>query len=243
MRARSGGARATPSPAAGSDLASLKTKAERFTADDGKEYYLVNGQKTWTTLAQFADWGFFLVRTDPTAKPQAEISFLLIDAEIHPGVAVAHHHPGGRPRGQRRLPRQRQVCRSRTASFMRTRAGPAPRPCCCTSAPASQAWRAPSVGSRNFGRCRARSSPTTPDHCSRRPGFQAQGRQNFGDRPDRPGIHRACAPWRGEFPARGRGAGPSIPEDQGHRDPAAAHRTGPGGRRPLRRPLSARPTA
>ena len=74
-------------PGAGSDLASLKTKAERFTADDGKEYYLVNGQKTWTTLGQFADWGFFLVRTDPNSKPQAGISFLLIDMKS-PGVSV-----------------------------------------------------------------------------------------------------------------------------------------------------------
>jgi alkylation response protein AidB-like acyl-CoA dehydrogenase len=74
-------------PGAGSDLASLKTKADRITGDDGKEYYLVNGQKTWTTLAQHADWGFFLVRTDPTAKPQAGISFLLIDMKS-PGVTV-----------------------------------------------------------------------------------------------------------------------------------------------------------
>ena len=74
-------------PGAGSDLASLKCKAERMTADDGKEYYIVNGQKTWTTLAQFADWGFFLVRTDPNSKPQAGISFLLIDM-TSPGVTV-----------------------------------------------------------------------------------------------------------------------------------------------------------
>jgi alkylation response protein AidB-like acyl-CoA dehydrogenase len=74
-------------PGAGSDLASLKTKAERITGDDGKEYYLVNGQKTWTTLAQFADWGFFLVRTDPTAKIQEGISFLLIDMKS-PGIEV-----------------------------------------------------------------------------------------------------------------------------------------------------------
>jgi alkylation response protein AidB-like acyl-CoA dehydrogenase len=74
-------------PGAGSDLASLKTKAERVTGDDGKEYYLVNGQKTWTTMAQHADWGFFLVRTDPAAKPQAGISFLLIDM-TSPGVTV-----------------------------------------------------------------------------------------------------------------------------------------------------------
>ncbi|MGB3722292.1 MAG: acyl-CoA dehydrogenase family protein [Pacificimonas sp.] len=75
-------------PGAGSDLASLKTKAERIKGDDGKEYYLVNGQKTWTTLAQHADWGFFLVRTDPDApKPQQGISFLLIDMKS-PGITV-----------------------------------------------------------------------------------------------------------------------------------------------------------
>ncbi len=74
-------------PGAGSDLASLKTRAERITADDDKAYYLVNGQKTWTTLAQHADWGFFLVRTDPDAKPQAGISFLLVDMRS-PGVEV-----------------------------------------------------------------------------------------------------------------------------------------------------------
>lgn len=74
-------------PGAGSDLASLRTKAERFTGDDGKEYYRVNGQKTWTTLAQHADWGFFLVRTDPASKPQEGISFLLIDMKS-PGITV-----------------------------------------------------------------------------------------------------------------------------------------------------------
>ena len=69
-------------PGAGSDLASLRTKAVR----DG-DHYIVNGQKTWTTLAQHADWGFFLVRTDPDAKPQEGISFLLIDMKS-PGVTV-----------------------------------------------------------------------------------------------------------------------------------------------------------
>ncbi len=73
-------------PGAGSDLASLKTKAERISADDG-EYYLVNGQKTWTTLAQHADWGFFLVRTNPDGKKQEGITFLLIDM-TSPGVTV-----------------------------------------------------------------------------------------------------------------------------------------------------------
>jgi alkylation response protein AidB-like acyl-CoA dehydrogenase len=69
-------------PGAGSDLASLKTRAVR----EG-DHYIVNGQKTWTTLGQYADWGFFLVRTDPSAKPQEGISFLLIDMKS-PGVSV-----------------------------------------------------------------------------------------------------------------------------------------------------------
>jgi alkylation response protein AidB-like acyl-CoA dehydrogenase len=69
-------------PGAGSDLASLKTRAER----DG-DHYVVNGQKTWITLAQHADWIFCLVRTDPAAKPQAGISFLLVDMRT-PGVTV-----------------------------------------------------------------------------------------------------------------------------------------------------------
>jgi alkylation response protein AidB-like acyl-CoA dehydrogenase len=69
-------------PGAGSDLASLKTRAVR----EG-DHYIVNGQKTWTTLGQHADWGFFLVRTDPNAKPQEGISFLLIDMKS-PGVTV-----------------------------------------------------------------------------------------------------------------------------------------------------------
>jgi len=69
-------------PGAGSDLASLKTKAVR----EG-DFYIVNGQKTWTTLGQYADWGFFLVRTDSSAKQQEGISFLLIDMKS-PGVTV-----------------------------------------------------------------------------------------------------------------------------------------------------------
>ena len=69
-------------PGAGSDLASLRTKAVR----DG-DHYVVNGQKTWTTMAQHADWGFFLVRTDSNAKAQEGISFLLIDMKS-PGVTV-----------------------------------------------------------------------------------------------------------------------------------------------------------
>jgi len=69
-------------PGAGSDLASLKTRAVR----EG-DHYVVNGQKTWTTLAHYADWIFCLVRTDPAAKKQEGISFLLIDMKT-PGITV-----------------------------------------------------------------------------------------------------------------------------------------------------------
>jgi len=69
-------------PGAGSDLASLKTRAVR----DG-DHYIVNGQKTWTTLGQHANKIFCLVRTDPNVKQQEGISFLLIDMDT-PGIEV-----------------------------------------------------------------------------------------------------------------------------------------------------------
>ncbi len=69
-------------PGSGSDLASLKTRAVR----DG-DHYIVNGQKTWTTLGQHADMMFCLVRTDPDARKQEGISFLLIDMKT-PGITV-----------------------------------------------------------------------------------------------------------------------------------------------------------
>ncbi len=69
-------------PDAGSDLAGLRTTAVR----DG-DVYVVNGQKTWTTLGQHADWIFLLVRTDPAAKKQSGISFLLVDMST-PGIEL-----------------------------------------------------------------------------------------------------------------------------------------------------------
>jgi alkylation response protein AidB-like acyl-CoA dehydrogenase len=70
-------------PGAGSDLAALRTRAERR-----GDQYLVNGQKVWTSYGQFADWMFCLVRTDPAAaRRQDGISFLLIDMKS-PGVTV-----------------------------------------------------------------------------------------------------------------------------------------------------------
>jgi alkylation response protein AidB-like acyl-CoA dehydrogenase len=69
-------------PGAGSDLASLKTRAERQ-----GDHYIVNGQKTWTTLAQHADMIFCLVRTSSAGKRQEGISFLLVDMRT-PGITV-----------------------------------------------------------------------------------------------------------------------------------------------------------
>jgi hypothetical protein len=69
-------------PGSGSDLASLKCRAERR-----GDVYVVNGQKTWTTLGQYGEWIFCLVRTSTEGKPQTGISFLLIDMKS-PGITV-----------------------------------------------------------------------------------------------------------------------------------------------------------
>ena len=79
-------------PGAGSDLAALSTRAER----DG-EHYVVNGQKIWTSTAQWADWMFALVRTSRESRRQDGISFLLIDMrtpgiEVRPIISLDGHH-------------------------------------------------------------------------------------------------------------------------------------------------------
>jgi len=80
-------------PNAGSDLASLKLRAE----DDGDGHFILNGQKTWTTYAQYADWIFLLVRTDPDVKKQAGISFLLADMKSDGVAAKPFLTTGGTP--------------------------------------------------------------------------------------------------------------------------------------------------
>ncbi|TNE56639.1 MAG: pimeloyl-CoA dehydrogenase large subunit [Alphaproteobacteria bacterium] len=69
-------------PGSGSDLASLSLKAE-----DKGDHYLLNGSKTWTTFAQYADWMFLLARTDNSGKKQEGISFLLLDMKT-PGITI-----------------------------------------------------------------------------------------------------------------------------------------------------------
>jgi alkylation response protein AidB-like acyl-CoA dehydrogenase len=70
-------------PNAGSDLASLQLRADK----DG-DHYVLNGQKTWTTYAQHADWIFLLARTDASGKKQEGITFILADVKNTPGITV-----------------------------------------------------------------------------------------------------------------------------------------------------------
>ena len=79
-------------PGAGSDLAGIQTRAE-----DRGDYFLLNGQKIWTSAAQYADWMYLLARTDANAPRHLGISYLLLDmksrgVEVHPLVTASGHH-------------------------------------------------------------------------------------------------------------------------------------------------------
>ena len=111
-------------PEAGSDLASLRTRAVLQ-----GEHFLVNGHKIWTSNAHHSDWIFCLVRTDPTVKKHDGISFLLIDMER------SRRSPAADPADQRRLGVLRNVlsrmsaCPPAISSVNSTKAGPSPSAC------------------------------------------------------------------------------------------------------------------
>lgn len=119
-------------PGSGSDLASVKTRAER----QGNQY-IVNGQKTWTTLGQHGDWIFCLVRTNTECKPQAGISFLLIDMKS-PGVTVRPIITLDGEHEVNEVFLTMWPCRWTTWSARKTKAGPTPNTSWVTSAPTLQ---------------------------------------------------------------------------------------------------------
>jgi hypothetical protein len=204
-------------PGSGSDLASLKTRAVR--EDD---HYLVNGQKTWTTMAHWADMIFCLVRTDPTVKKQEGISFLLINMHspgitVRPLVTIDEEHEvnevffdnvkvphenlrevPARPRAHRHHRRRRLQTRADAAQGVRRDA--------------------------DEGREAARRGPDLP-------------REDRAGR-DRPARARDDAAPRALQPRQARPGGVD-PQDQGHRGAAGADRADDGGARPVRRAVLA----
>ena len=77
-------AQAWSEPGAGSDMAAISSKAVRAT-DSGGDHYVLNGQKTWSSRAAFADWGFGIFRTDPESKRHKGLTFILFDLDT-PGI-------------------------------------------------------------------------------------------------------------------------------------------------------------
>lgn len=79
-------AQAWSEPNAGSDMAAIRSKAERI-SEGGKEYYVINGQKTWSSRAVFADWAFGIFRTDPESSRHKGLSFVLFPLDT-PGITI-----------------------------------------------------------------------------------------------------------------------------------------------------------
>ena len=213
-------------PDAGSDLASLRTTAVR----DGDEF-VVNGQKTWTTLGQYGDWIFNLVRTDPEAKKQAGISFLLIDMTTPGRDGPPDRADRRRPRGQRGVvrgrPRPGREPRRRAQQGLGLREVPARQRARRRRAGGRhQAGARPGQGLRPLGERRRRPHP------ARRPADRGPDRR-AGERAARPRADRAA---RGRA-LRRRQAAPGLvgAQAQGHRAAAGGQRAG---RRPRRAGLA-----
>ena len=105
-------------PQAGTDLASLTTRADL----DG-DHWVVNGQKMWTSLAGDADYCWLAVRTDQQAPKHGGLSILIVDMKNTPGIRIDPLAPAGGARHQRRVLRRRAGSRRRTSSARSTRAG------------------------------------------------------------------------------------------------------------------------
>ena len=221
-------------PGAGSDLAACAPRAVR----EG-DHYIVNGQKTWTTLAQYADWIFCLVRTDHEREAAGRH---LVPADRHED---AGHHREADHRARRRARGERGFfdnvrCRSRTASAKRTRAGPTPSSCSCNE---RSGIAGVARSKRAIERLKEIAAPKLID------GEPLIETDEFARKIAELEIDltaleftelRTLAPE-----AKGQMAGPGKldPQDARHRDPAAHHRADDGGRRLLRLPERARCSA
>jgi alkylation response protein AidB-like acyl-CoA dehydrogenase len=133
-------------PNAGSDMAAITSRAQRVSDGDG-DHYVINGQKTWSTRALFANWLFGLFRSDPQSSRHHGLSYLLVPLDAK-GITI---RPIKASTASRPLPRCSSTtcaCRSATASATRGRAGTWPWPrrassaaCCCARRRASSARR------------------------------------------------------------------------------------------------------
>ncbi len=208
-------------PGSGSDLASLKTKAVR----EG-DHYVVNGQKIWTTLAHYADWIFCLVRTDPSVERRQEgISFLLIDMKT-PGITVrplilmdGAHEVNEVFFDDVKVPVENRVHEEGKG---------------WTVAKYLLGYERMNTGrigesKRELAKLKEFASEKMGETPLPRPALAPRSRAH-GARDHQPALPRPHAPHR---PAAGRRRVDA--EDQGHRDPAGAHRADAAGRRPAPR--------